>query len=129
MLLHYRSVVLHYLSLLHYRLFFITLSVDITLSGIYYIIGCNRRRDTRLSLLYQIIKGKVAVDYEGTLIQADSRTRSSHQHKLKHLSARSAQHKNSFFVATVPQWNILPQALVSVDTTTAFKAQLRTYAP
>ena len=40
-LLHYRLNLLHYREVLHYRLFFITLSGSITLSGVYYIIGCN----------------------------------------------------------------------------------------
>ena len=43
-LLHYRLNLLHYREVLHYRLIFITLSGSITLSGVYYIIGCNRRR-------------------------------------------------------------------------------------
>ena len=41
-LLHYRLNLLHYQELLHYRLIFITLSGSITLSGVYYIIGCNK---------------------------------------------------------------------------------------
>ena len=40
-LLHYRLNLLHYREVLHYRLIFITLSGSITLSGVYYIIGCN----------------------------------------------------------------------------------------
>ena len=42
-LLHYRLNLLHYREVLHYRLIFITLSGSITLSGVYYIIGCNTR--------------------------------------------------------------------------------------
>ena len=42
-LLHYRLNLLHYRAVLHYRLIFITLSGSITLSGVYYIIGCNNR--------------------------------------------------------------------------------------
>ena len=42
-LLHYRLNLLHYREVLHYRLIFITLSGSITLSGVYYIIGCNRQ--------------------------------------------------------------------------------------
>ena len=40
-LLHYRLNLLHYREVLHHRLIFITLSGSITLSGVYYIIGCN----------------------------------------------------------------------------------------
>ena len=42
-LLHYRLNLLHYREVLHYRLIFITLSGSITLSGVYYIIGCNNQ--------------------------------------------------------------------------------------
>ena len=45
-LLHYRLNLLHYREVLHYRLIFITLSGSITLSGVYYIIGCNTRYRT-----------------------------------------------------------------------------------
>ena len=45
-LLHYRLNLLHYREVLHYRLFCITLSGSITLSGVYYIIGCNRHACT-----------------------------------------------------------------------------------
>ena len=40
-LLHYRLNLLHYREVLHYQLIFITLSGSITLSGVYYIIGCD----------------------------------------------------------------------------------------
>ena len=44
-LLHYRLNLLHYREVLHYRLIFVTLSGSITLSGVYYIIGCNNVPD------------------------------------------------------------------------------------
>ena len=40
-LLHYWVNLLHYREVLHYWLFFITLSGSITLSGVYYIIGAK----------------------------------------------------------------------------------------
>ena len=46
-LLHYRLNLLHYREVLHHRLIFITLSGSITLSGVYYIIGCNTRIKTK----------------------------------------------------------------------------------
>ena len=50
-LLHYRLNLLHYREVLHYRLIFITLSGSITLSGVYYIIGCN----TQLLLIHRLL--------------------------------------------------------------------------
>ena len=43
-LIHYRLNLLHYREVLHYRLFFITLSESITLSGVYCIIGCKNAK-------------------------------------------------------------------------------------
>jgi len=39
--------------------------------------------------------------------------------------ANTQQYKNSFFVATVPQWNTLPQSAVNADSVSVFKTQLR----
>ena len=85
----------------------------------------DRRRDTRLALMFKIIKGKVAVEVEGTLQKADSRTRSQHSYKYRHLNASTTQYKNSFFARTIPEWNSLPEACISADNVPAFVAQLR----
>ena len=85
----------------------------------------DRRRDIRLTLLFKIVKGKVAVQAEGSLVPADSRTRSSHGYKFRHIQANSTQYKNSFFVKSIPEWNSLPASCLEADTATAFKEQLR----
>ena len=85
----------------------------------------DRRRDIRLTLLFRMVHGKVAVPVEDILEKADSRTRSQHSYKYKHLTANTEQFKNSFFVATIPKWNALPALAVNADTVPAFKAQLR----
>ena len=57
----------------------------------------ERRRDIRLSLVFQVIKGKVAVPVEDILERADSRTRSSHSRKYRQLPTNSTQYLHSFF--------------------------------
>ena len=84
----------------------------------------DRRRDTRLALMYQIVKGEVAVSAETILIPADTRTRRQHQAKFKHLSAKTEQYKTSFFPSTIPEWNCLTEACVNAPDVGAFKAQL-----
>ena len=71
-----------------------------------------RRRDVRLALLGKIISGRAAVTTD-ILIKADSRTRSKHPYKLKHIQARTSAYKNSFFPRTIPEWNKLSTEAVS----------------
>ena len=59
------------------------------------------------------------------LLPADSRTRSKHEHKYRHFNSTCEQYRHSFFVQTVPEWNLLPEACIKADTTEAFKASLR----
>ena len=68
----------------------------------------DRRRDIRLTFLFKIVTGRVAVQAEGTLLPADSRTRHKHKHKYRHLPATCNQCLNSFFVKTIPDWNSPP---------------------
>jgi len=68
---------------------------------------------------------KIAIPVDDILTRADARTRSQHDFKFRHISANTQQYKNSF-VATIPQWNTLPQLAVNADNVSAFKTQLRT---
>jgi len=86
----------------------------------------KRRREIRLTLLFQIVHGKIAIPVDDVLARADARTRSQHDYKFRHISANTQQYKNSFFAATIPQWNTLPQLAVNADSVSAFKTQLRT---
>ena len=56
-------------------------SVSALLKGLDWSPLRDRRRDIRLTFLFKIIKGKVAVQAEGSLVTADSRTRKRHDHK------------------------------------------------
>ena len=85
----------------------------------------DRRRDIRLSLMYRIVTGKVVVPVDDILLPADSRTRRKYEHKYRHFNSTCEQYRHSFFVQTVPEWNLLPEACIKADTTEAFKASLR----
>ena len=62
----------------------------------------NRRRDLRLTLMYKMVFSLVEVPTEQLLIPADTRTRANHEHKYKHISARTNSYKHSFFPRTIP---------------------------
>jgi len=81
----------------------------------------ERRREIRLTLLFRIVQGKIAIPVDDIVTRADAR----HDYKFRHISATTQQYNNSFFVAIVPQWNTLPQSAVNADSVSAFKTQLR----
>ena len=99
-------------------------SVSSMLQDLHWLALKDRRRDIRLALFYQIVKGKVEIPAEDYLLKADTRTRSHNSAKFRHFATHCEQYKHSFFVTTIPQWNTLPEASVSADTVTAFKASL-----
>ena len=80
--------------------------------------------DIRITFLFKIATGRVAVQAERTLLPADSLTRHKHKHKYRHLQATCNHCLNSFFVNTIPNWNSLPEACTTVDTVTAFQSCL-----
>ena len=81
----------------------------------------DRRRDLRLTLLYKVVTGHVAVgpDQIG-LVAVDNRTRANHRFKFREIGASSSGLRSSFAARTVGDWNQLPAA---------FKNQLDRLAP
>ena len=106
-----------------------TSSVDAMLEELGWLALKDRRRDIRLAFLFQLVRGKVAGDVEDWIIPADTRARNSHPHKLRPFNAKKDTLKESFVPRTITDWNSLPEACVSADTITAFKAQLRPCVP
>ena len=76
----------------------------------------DRRREIRLALLFKILKGKIAVETEGILVEGDTRTRSTNSTKYRHLTCKSDQLKYSFFAQAIRDWNKTPQASIKADT-------------
>ena len=89
----------------------------------------DRRREIRLALLFKIVKGKVAVEAQDILVEADSRTRSSHHLKFRHITTKTKLYKHSFFPNTIPEWNKLPAAYIEADCAPAVLASLRAASP
>ena len=84
----------------------------------------ERRRLLRLVLMFKVVKGLSPVSANDILSPSDTRTRSSHPYKYRHISTRTTQYKHSFFPRTVIDWNSLPADTVEVPTVEAFKERL-----
>ena len=84
----------------------------------------NRRRDLRLTLMYKVVNSLVAVPADDLLTPADTRTRAHNNKKFKHISANTANYKNSYFPRTVRDWEELDVNLTTSPTLTSFKERL-----
>ncbi len=67
-------------------------------------------------MIYKIINERAKVPNKEIIIQADTRNRSNHGHKLRIMSNNTNQYKFSFFTSTISLSNCLPKALVDSET-------------
>ena len=86
----------------------------------------TRRKNFRLTSLYKILNGLIAVGLpvSDLLAPADERTRSGHKKSFKHIRANTTLGQNSFLYKTIPDWNHLPPAAIESRSIAAFKNQL-----
>ena len=83
----------------------------------------TRRTVTRLTLFYRIVHQTIAIP-NSFLTPSTRQTRSNHPYKFLHMQCRINQFKFSFFPRTVIEWNQLPQPVVMVPSSEAFKSAL-----
>ena len=84
-----------------------------------------RRRDARVTMLFKIVHGLVAITTDELGLEAaDSRTRASHRHKFREKGSRTNMSKFSFVSRTVPDWNRLPATAAEAESLEIFKTQL-----
>ena len=89
----------------------------------------ERRKNARLTLMYKIVHGLVAVSVDDIGLEwADTRTRASHQFKLKQQRSKTDEYRHSFAIATVNEWNNLPACMAEAGTLDNFKCQLTSAA-
>ncbi len=90
----------------------------------------QRREQARLSMLYKIHKGDVAIDKHSYLVPEIHRGRKSeHNESYQVPHSRVDYHRYSFFPNTVRVWNCLPVTVVTAVEFPVFKARLAaTYA-
>ncbi len=82
----------------------------------------DRRKYSRLHMMYKILNGMVGIDKDQYItLTRDNRCRSSHSKKLQVLPARTNTYKYSYFPRTIRDWNQLPESTVTVTKIKAFK--------
>ena len=85
----------------------------------------ERRRCQRLTLLYKITEGLVAVPVESIdLVSNKGKTRSGGKKTFKQIRTNSTTFQNAYTPRTIPEWNSLSEATKSSKTTTEFKKLL-----
>ena len=67
-----------------------------------------RSKNFRLTSLYKILNGLIAVPVSDLLTPADEITRGEHKQSFKHIIANTTLGQNSFLYKTVPDWNHFP---------------------
>ena len=82
----------------------------------------NRRRDSKLSMLYKIDQQLVDVKKEPYLQSGDSRTNGGH--KFYQERTTSEVYRNSFFPRTAIDWNKLPHKVTAAEFLDEFRGSL-----
>ena len=87
----------------------------------------QRRKETRLALMFKITNDSICINKSNCLIPSTRTSRHSPPHAFQILPSRTECHKQSFFPRTIRDWNLLDTSVVSVGTVEAFKTQLATF--
>ena len=75
-------------------------------------ISFERKKDSRLILLYKGLKGKARIPTDD-LVPKNRRCRNQHSLAFQIPSASKEAYKSSFFPQTIRDWNDLPDSLIS----------------
>ena len=84
----------------------------------------HRRMKLRLTLMYKIINQLVAISADPHFKPVTRRTRSHHSLKFQQISTTKAYHQASFFISTIPLWNLAPATLVEAPSLEVFRQEL-----
>ena len=82
-----------------------------------------RRKEKRLSMLFKILHGEVAIRKEDYTSPGPSRTRRKNNIKLAVYTSRTSDFKNSFFPRTIAEWNLTAQAEIDAITSDSADTQ------
>ena len=85
----------------------------------------HRRQDLKVTMLYRVINGLVAIPSEPYLIPRSAST-TTRGHNLRFMVpySRVQYHQQSFFPSTIRLWNNLPDRVVTASSLEGFKEQL-----
>ncbi len=84
----------------------------------------QRRKNQRLTMMYKIHHGLVALDPSPYITRIHGNSRATHQLAYAVPASNTEYHQFTFFPRTVREWNCLPANVVSAPTLPAFKSRL-----
>ena len=85
----------------------------------------TRRKIQRATMLFKIKEGLVDIDPKDHLQhQTRQRTR-GHQHKYRQIRYNTRRYGDTFFPATIPEWNSLPSQIAEAPSLDNFKGGIR----
>lgn len=84
----------------------------------------HRRYDTRVSMLFKMVSGVVAVNPYQYAQPVTRVTRNTHAFSFVPLQARTVAYHQSFFPRTIVQWNALPPLFVEATNIDSFRLHL-----
>ena len=87
----------------------------------------KRRKESRLTMMYKLVKQQVAIDPDKHLMKPQKQSRSANTNSYVVPYASSTSRQQSFFPRTIRDWNQLPLSIKKAGSVSAFKAQLATY--
>ena len=87
----------------------------------------HRRREQRLTLLFKIINGLVAIPATDHIVFNTRPSRSGHNKQIKVITTNTDIYKNSFFPRTIKDWNSLSESAVNSDTVNGFMDSISCY--
>ena len=86
-----------------------------------------RRKITRLTTMYKIVNGKIAVNIPEYIVGPTRVTCSYHSSKCINIGSNSNTYKYNFFTRTLKEWNTLPSFLLNQPSVDAFKSAVTNY--
>ena len=81
----------------------------------------RRRHLAAVTTFYKSINNLIYLPIPVSVRPADSRTRSKHSYKFRHIATNTNAYKYSFFPRTIPLWNSLPTTVVPATNPEAFQ--------
>ena len=84
----------------------------------------ERRRDARLTLMFKVVHGLVAVPHDSHIEKHRGNTRAKNSLKLKVYAPQTNVLKYSFFPCTIKDWNNLPEETANALCLDTFKMEL-----
>ena len=84
----------------------------------------ERRKHSRLLMMYKLKNNIVRVDASSKLIPNERPSRNNNEQALRIPSCKTTARKDSFYPRTIKEWNTLPNCTVSAPSPESFKAQL-----